>query len=512
MRKILALVLALFLAMPACACAQTVTPQETATPSEPSALEVSVCFEDFNAYVPEGSGIRFYGKLISNEPIRRVEARCEDLRRLELLGEYVWQAEEGADDIYELQLYDMRADLFPRYRTGEFRITITVYGDTSSCVALDQRMFIAGEQAAPRNLNDECTFDCSEKREWVWSDGRLWSEWAPVSAEDMLTVTLPEGREPEGIAVNWQMIPSFARIASYDADGALIAECLIDDTSFTPLHAWYPLPAETRSFTISIPECDANIAELLVIEREKRAASVQIWQETSEKWDLMLISTHQDDEHLFFGGMLSLYASQDRETGLVYMVNCGRDRYGEALDGLWAAGITNYPVFIGLRDGIIDTKSAAYTYWGGEEPVLRALVEQIRRYTPEVIVTHDFNGEYDNNQHKVVAECTAKAVEMAADPSCFPESAELYGTWQAKKLYIHLYEENEVLFDWDQPIPGFGGYTGYDISKICYSYHRSQQKWVSYKLGLAHDPWRFGLYYTAVGPDEQHNDLFENIE
>lgn len=507
MFRTLALAIALTLALCGFACAQSATPAD----AQP-ALRAAVKFEDFDAYVAEGASIRFRGKLHSSEPMLRVEAKCYDMRRLETLGEFVWEAEPDAGEVFSLDLYDMRRDLFPVYRTGDFRITVTVFSESGSCTALDQRMFVAGELAAPRNMNEDCVFDCSEKRAWVWSDGRLWSEWIPQSADDVLTVTLPEGRCAEGISVQWQTVPSFARIAAYSADGALLSELLIDDTSFTPLHAYYPLPEEAVSFTVSIPECDANISELLVIEKDLRAQSVQLWRETAEKWDLMLVSTHQDDEHLFFGGMIAQTASSGKEIGLVYMVDCGRDRYSEALDGLWAAGMSNYPVFIGLRDGIIDTKSSAYAYWGGEEPVVAALVEQIRRYKPEVVLTHDFNGEYDNNQHKVTAECTAKAVALAADPSYQSETAELYGVWQAKKLYIHLYEQNELTFDWDRPVEGFGGLTGYQISRISYSFHRSQQKWVDYSLGLAYDPYRFGLYYTAVGPDSGNADLFEHID
>ena len=470
-------------------------------------------FEDFSGFIKENASMRFYGTLRANAPIRKVEAQCWDVRQMELFGEYIWQAQEGDGDAFELSLYDMRRDLFPAFRAGEFRVVITVHGDSGSCVAFDRHMYISGDLAAPRNMNADCVFDCSQKREYVWDDGRVSSEWLPQSPDDILRITLPEGRSAKGISLNWQTMPEITFIRAYDASGALLIEHTAGEGVFTPWHCYYAIPAGACSIEVEIPNCDAAVSELLVIEKDYVPAAVQKWRETAEKWDLMVISTHQDDEHLFFGAVIPEYVSRGKEVGIVYMVNCGRNRYSEALNGLWAAGLTNYPVFLGMRDGIIDSKKAAYNYWGGAETVVMSVVEQIRYYKPEVVLTHDFGGEYDNNQHKVVAECVAEAVELAADPAFHPESAEKYGVWQAKKLYIHLYDEQgEVTFDWNLPIEGFDGMTGLEISQMCYNYHRSQQKWVQYNLGLAYDNYRFGLYSSAVGPDTGKNDLFENIE
>lgn len=505
MLKKLFAALAVLLCLAACAC----LPQGTLAQEE---LRTAVEFDEFRAFVPEGSGVRFRGKLAADRPISKVVAECYEMRSLEKVGEHIWQAEEGAEPVYQLDLYPMRKDLFPSNKPGDYRVVITVESGEDSAVALDRRIFIGGDQLAPRNMNADCTFDCEEMKLRHWSDGRVVSRWQPGSAEEVLTVTLPQGRAAEGIAVNWYEIPRQASIRCLDASGALLLEHVIDESTFTPLHAWYPLPEETASVQVSIAGGEAAISELLVIEQDKRAQAVQLWRETAEKWDMMLVSTHQDDEHLFFGGMISQTVARGKEIGLVYMADCGRDRYTEALDGLWAAGMDNYPVFMGYRDSLTKSKSSAYKLWDGEDAVVGALVEQIRKYRPEVVVTHDFNGEYEHNQHKVTAECVTKAVFLAHDPSYQPETAEQYGVWTVKKLYIHLYEEQVLTLDWDAPIEGFGGMTGYDISQMCYSFHRSQQELVRFSLGLSYDPESFGLYYTVVGLDSGKGDLFENID
>ncbi len=225
----------------------------------------------------------------------------------------------------------------------------------------------------------------------------------------------------------------------------------------------------------------------------------------------MLVSTHQDDEILFFGGAVPWYTAMGREVGVVYMTKCSHIRYKEALRGLWSCGLTNYPVFLGLRDGHMESRKAAFESWGGEDRVVSMLVEQIRRYKPEVVITHDFKGEYGHKQHIAAAYAVSRAVEAAADPAQFPDSAEKWGAWQAKKLYIHLWKEGQVKLDWNEEVPGFDGFTGMQLARRAFDKHRSQQRFVRFNLGYKYPNWLFGLYSTSVGPDETRSDLFEHI-
>ena len=100
---------------------------------------------------------------------------------------------------------------------------------------------------------------------------------------------------------------------------------------------------------------------------------------------------------------------------VVYMTNCSRLRRGEALNCLWKMGVKNYPEFINLADKRVDSINEGVQLWGGKEAILEQVVARIRRYKPEVIVTHDLNGEYGHNQHKITARCMSYAIEVAAD-------------------------------------------------------------------------------------------------
>ena len=130
-----------------------------------------------------------------------------------------------------------------------------------------------------------------------------------------------------------------------------------------------------------------------------------------------------------------------------------------------------------------------------------------------MIVTQDFNGEYGHGQHKATVSMTAAGVALAADPNYDPESVQLYGTWQVKKLYIHCYKENVVVMDWNRPLDETGVITPLFLTKEAYDKHRTQQAYFSIqKSDKEYDNSRFGLYFTAVGPDEQKNDFLEHID
>ena len=473
----------------------------------PTRLFVFTRIDDFTPFVGENANPRLRGEIRSSMPIVKMEAVLYDLRLLCELGRYVWEPEEGEETRF-LQLEGVRRHLLGWDYPGEKRLVITIETGGETRTIFDREFYRSGNCAAPRNISDQCEYLSSEPDERIWYDNDARTKWQPQSAEAPLAVRLPEGVEAEGIQIFWSEAPTAARISFFAADGAPLGETARGGEIFTPVIDWIAIPEGARSLEIRAEGC--LIEEAQVYERGWVAPMVQKWRETSEKWDLMIVSTHEDDEHIFFGGVIPMTVAQGREVGLVYMVNCGERRYKEALTGLWSAGMSNYPEFIGLGDGMPEDPTEGK--WGGREHYVGLLVEQIRKHRPEVVLTHDFEGEYGHNQHIATAYAVADAVQAAADPERYPESAARYGTWRANKLYIHLWRDNEIDFDWEEPIPGFGGLNGYDISRRAYDKHRSQQKFVPYNMGLGSDNSRFGLYFSAVGPDEEHNDLFEHIE
>ena len=66
--------------------------------------------------------------------------------------------------------------------------------------------------------------------------------------------------------------------------------------------------------------------------------------------------------------------------------------------------------------------------------------------------------------------------------------------------------------DWRVPLEAFGGKTALEVAQDAYRLHVSQQKttYVVTDEGATSNA-RFGLAYTAVGPDVVGGDFMENI-
>lgn len=284
-----------------------------------------------------------------------------------------------------------------------------------------------------------------------------------------------------------------------------------------------------NSVTVRFSNGSVSLNEVYLFTPGEVPDFVQKWNAPQDnKTDLILFSTHGDDEQLFFAGLLPYYAvERNLQVQVVYLTDhrSGNPvRVHEMLNGLWAVGMTTYPVFGPYPDFNVASMAETYAcfeYHGwSREQMLGFVVEQLRRFKPLVVVGHDFNGEYGHGQHKVYADLLSKALEISNDPAQYPDLAELYGIWDVPKAYFHLYWENQILMDWDQPLESFGGMTAFQVTKkLGFPCHISQQQvfgfWiVQYETAAqipTYNPRKYGLYRSTVGEDILKNDMFENV-
>lgn len=289
-----------------------------------------------------------------------------------------------------------------------------------------------------------------------------------------------------------------------------------------------------KRISLKFPD-GATVCELRTYGSGSIPASVQRWEQPlNGAADMVLFSTHGDDEQLYFAGLLPYYAGEkELDVQVVYMTShenvCGRERMHEMLNGLWAVGVNTYPVFGPFPDFKLDYREETYIEYEKlgytRDQLLSYVVENLRRFRPQVAVGHDLNGEYGHGMHKVYADLLSKAVHISADAESFPESAEKYGTWDVPKTYLHLYKENQVTMDWDQPLDHFGGMTAFEVNqKLGFPCHITQQfdQYVYWLYGPGNtitqatqirswSPCYYGLYRSNVGEDILKNDLMENV-
>lgn len=279
------------------------------------------------------------------------------------------------------------------------------------------------------------------------------------------------------------------------------------------LHEYVSLARSASSAAIEAPP-GAILCEVYALAGDDLPDWVQVWQPPCEDADLLVLPTHADDEHLWFGGTMPLYAGEKgMAVQVAYMTNHWGEPYRphELLDGLWTVGIKNYPVisdFPDLYASKASLESAIQVY--GEDTVTAWQVQLLRRFTPEVVVAHDINGEYGHGAHQLNARTLLAALDLAADPARYPDIP--YGPWQVQKAYLHLWPENTITMEWSQmPLAAFDGRTALEMAQAGFACHASQTAYFSVKESGSNDCRQFGLAYTTVGQDVQKNDFFENV-
>jgi LmbE family N-acetylglucosaminyl deacetylase len=273
---------------------------------------------------------------------------------------------------------------------------------------------------------------------------------------------------------------------------------------------------------------------------------------------LLGIFAHPDDEGMISGALLH-YNASGIETGLVY-ATCGE--VGEISDPVLAtpenlgkvreeemrkvADLLNvhHLWFLGYRDsgmaGTPDNEDPRSLVQVRAAEVIGKLVEVIRQFRPEVIITFDETGSYGHPDHIAIYRYTTSAFHAAADGVLYPELGPAHSV---SKLYYTGLARRQILLmlDWLQEQNYQGPFKGQDPNTLgltddqinvildverwqetkarSWAMHRTQK---NPNTPMAHMPielqrkWRSTEFYqmatSRVGPDViGENDLFAHI-
>jgi len=258
------------------------------------------------------------------------------------------------------------------------------------------------------------------------------------------------------------------------------------------------------------------------------------WLPPTNKITLMAVWAHPDDEGIAGGGSLPYYSGVlNVPTMLVCMTyGWGDQRDNELRAAAWTYGLRYAPLFGQFADinssnvpnnPYTNTIDMTWDYWAGvgfkgdgsdvaagKARAINYVAEQIRRYRPDVIITHDINGETGNDNHKATAYAVMQAFSVAADPTATATNLVGLAPWQAKKLYVHLYPINRLFHEyWENPYPSLGNQTPRQVATTGLHCHVSQgpDRWIvasvynpTYYRSQWPSEW-WGLYASTVGPD-----------
>lgn len=371
--------------------------------------------------------------------------------------------------------------------------------------------------AEANDITEDCKFKvCSSGRKYtLMTDKKYTSYWESNKIKTpWIAITAPEGKPIAGLYVCFGNMPESWEIQTSD-DGKDWFTAVPGDTRF--LHAYVALPQPAQHVRLAVTsekKTALRINDLFVLSEGDLPDWVQVWQPTEEKADILFLSTHPDDELIFFGGAIPTYAvEQQRKVVVAYFTRSNTTRSSELLNGLWHMGVRTYPVIGNFKDSYAKNLKAAYKTAGGKGKVNEWIVGLYRQYKPEVVVTQDTNGEYGHKQHMMIADAAQNCIALAANEDEFTASTIAYGTWQVKKLYLHLYPENQIAFDWTVPLKSMNGATGIELAEEAYTLHKTQTSsgMSVTETGTKYDNRVFGLAFTTVGEDVRKDDFLENI-
>ena len=371
--------------------------------------------------------------------------------------------------------------------------------------------------AEANDITEDCKFKvCSSGRKYtLMTDKKYTSYWESNKIKTpWIAITAPEGKPIAGLYVCFGNMPESWEIQTSD-DGKDWVTAVPGGTRF--LHAYVALPQPAQHVRLAVTsekKTALRINDLFVLSEGDLPDWVQVWQPTEEKADILFLSTHPDDELIFFGGAIPTYAvEQQRKVVVAYFTRSNTTRSSELLNGLWHMGVRTYPVIGNFKDSYAKNLKAAYKSAGGKGKVNEWIVGLYRQYKPEVVVTQDTNGEYGHKQHMMIADAAQNCIALAANEDEFTASTIAYGTWQVKKLYLHLYPENQITFDWTVPLKSMNGATGIELAEEAYTLHKTPASsgMSVTETGTKYDNRVFGLAFTTVGEDVRKDDFLENI-
>lgn len=158
----------------------------------------------------------------------------------------------------------------------------------------------------------------------------------------------------------------------------------------------------------------------------------------------------------------------------------------------------------------------------GEERIVERLVRAYRKYRPDIVIPTFLDVPGQHGHHRAMTRAAEEAFVMAADPSAFPEHAELgLRPWQVSKFYLPAWSGAGYAYDDEAPPPpetlSLRVVERDDVTGLAY---RQLGEWsraahASQGMGVWHDNpadrWSLHLKLHAEKPTGPENDIRNHL-
>lgn len=155
-----------------------------------------------------------------------------------------------------------------------------------------------------RDITDQCKFYVSEGKSSALTNTNLRSGWAPALPDAEIRIALPENAGY--IGVEWDNTPIGFVFTQYNADKEPIA-ATDQHESLVGISQLFHLKDGARYAGLRLTQVGQSVVRMRVYSKGELPSDVKDFLAPYDKCDLMVISTHQDDEWIFFGGIIPYY-------------------------------------------------------------------------------------------------------------------------------------------------------------------------------------------------------------
>ncbi len=355
--------------------------------------------------------------------------------------------------------------------------------------------------AEPEDLTSTCSFLLPEDSvdfQHRLTDGRYNSR-ISFGKEESLEISIASG--VRGLYIGWYEAPENVVIDVLDASGATL-----ESINANPdlLNDYYTLPENCKSVRVS-SENEFAVSEVRLYDAETPPDALCVMSAQEAQPKVMLIFAHTADESYYFGSLLPYLSGGD--AALVFLSSENRQMQQQTIEAMYALGSRTQPVFgsFPYYPSAISLKQL-YSYIEKTD-VNNWLIQIIRRYQPDTIITHAAVGEDGEGMHELTSKHVLLAADLAADESKEYISERAYGVWQVRAIYQHLDSGTNALYDTQAPLAAFGGESAISLAQEAFDRYTTYQV---YRAEVSDKPFFVQTYPTGaeVSQAQSASDLY----